>query len=53
MQVDVRSQPLTFSKDMSNEQLVVWLTNHLQLMGADYQQDISQLRGMLQYHDSA
>ena len=38
-------QLLEFSKDMSYEQLAVWLTNHPQLVGADYQQDISKLRG--------
>ena len=31
---------------MSYEQLAVWLTNHPQFVGADYQQDISKLKGM-------
>jgi hypothetical protein len=35
---------------MSYEQLAVWLTNHPQFMGADYQQDISKLRGMEQVY---
>jgi hypothetical protein len=43
-QVDVRSQ-LTFSKDMSNEQLALWLRNHPSLSGADYEEDISKLTG--------
>ena len=38
-------QPLEFSKDMSYEQLAVWLTNHPQFLGAGYQQDISKLKG--------
>ena len=38
--------PLEFSKDMSYKQLAVWLTNHPQFVGADYQQDISKLKGM-------
>ena len=45
-QVDVPPQPLEFSKDMSYEQLAVWLTNHSQFVGADYQQDINKLKGM-------
>jgi hypothetical protein len=46
-QVDGPPQPLiTFSKEMSCEQLAVWLTNHPQLVGADYQQDISKLKGI-------
>ena len=32
--------------DMSYEQLAVWLTNHPQFVGADYQQDISKLKGI-------
>ena len=43
--MDVPPQPLEFSKDMSYEQLAVWLTNHPQFVGADYQQDISKLKG--------
>ena len=43
--VDVRSQPLTFSEDMSNEQLVLWLRNHPSLSGADYDEDIGKLIG--------
>ena len=36
-----------FSKDMTSEQLSIWLTNHPQFVGADHQQDISKLKGML------
>ena len=36
---------LVFSKDMSSEHLAVWLTNHPQFVGAEYQQDISKLKG--------
>ena len=43
--INVHPQPLTFSKDMSYEQLAVWLTNHPQFVGADYQEDISKLKG--------
>ena len=43
---DVPPQPLEFLKDMSDEQLAVWLTNHPQFVGADHQQDISILKGM-------
>ena len=42
---DVSPQSLPFSKDMSYEQLAVWLTNHPLFVGADYQQDISKLKG--------
>ena len=44
-QVDVGPQPLTFSKDMSNEQLALWLSNHPNLTGTDYHEDIGKLRG--------
>ena len=43
-QVDVGPQPLTFSKDMSNEQLALWLSNHPNLTGTDYQEDITKLK---------
>ncbi len=43
--LDVRSQPLIFSKDMNNEQLAQWLRNHPSLTGTDYEEDISKLRG--------
>ena len=43
--LDVCPPPLTFSEDMSYEQLAVWLTNHPQFMGADYQEDINKLKG--------
>ena len=43
--LDVPPQPLEFSKDMSYEQLAVWLTYHPQFVGADYQQDINKLKG--------
>ena len=45
-QLDVQPQPLTFSEDMSYEQLAVWLTNHPKLVGVRYQQDINKLKGM-------
>ena len=45
--VDVCSQPLAFSKDMSNEQVALWLRNHPSLSGTNYEEDISKLRGML------
>ena len=48
VQPQVDPQPLIFSNSMSYEQLAVWLTNHPQFMGADYQQDISKLKGMQQ-----
>ena len=44
--MDVRSQPLTFSKYMSSEQLEQWLRNHPSLTGANYEQDISKLIGI-------
>ena len=47
MPVDVYSQPLPFSKRMSNEQLAQWLRNHPSLSGTDYEEDISKLRGTL------
>ena len=43
--LDVHSQPLTFSKDMNNEQLAQWLRNHPSLTGTDYEEDISKLSG--------
>ena len=47
MPVDVRSPSLTFSKDMSNEQLALWLRNHPSLSGTNYEEDIRKLRGTL------
>ena len=44
--LDAPPQPLEFSKDMSYEQLAVWLTNHPRFVAADYQQDISKLKGI-------
>ena len=44
-QVDVPSRSSTFSKDMSNEQLAVWLRNHPSLTGTNYEEDIRKLRG--------
>ena len=41
--VDVDSEPLTFSKDMNNEQLIQWLRSHPSLSGVDYEEDISKL----------
>ena len=43
--LDVSPQSQPFSKDMSYEQLAVWLTNHPLFVGADYQQDICKLKG--------
>ena len=37
--------------DMNNEKLAVWLSNHPQLRGADYQYDIKKLIGILYNHD--
>ena len=42
---DVQLQHAKFSKDMNNEQLAVWLTNHPSLTGTDYDEDIRKLRG--------
>ena len=42
---DVQPQHSNFSKDMNNEQLAVWLTNHPSLTGTDYDEDIRKLRG--------
>ena len=44
------AQPLSFSNDMSNDQLAEWLRNHPSLIGIDYEEDISKLRGTL--HDN-
>ena len=46
MRADLRSQS---PKDMSNEQLALWLRNHPSLSGTDYEEDISKLRGAQQY----
>ena len=43
--MDVQPKPLIFSKDMNYEQLAMWLTNHPQFVGADYQEDINKLKG--------
>ena len=45
--VVVYSQPLIFSKDMSNEQLAQWLKSHPSLSGVDYEEDISKLLGII------
>ena len=48
--VDVHPQPpLTFSKDMNNEQLALWLRTHPSLTGTDYEEDISKLIGKCHY----
>ena len=47
-QMDVQPQSSNFSKDLSNEQLAQWLRNHPSLIGTDYEEDISKLRGA--YH---
>ena len=43
-QVQARAQeiPRTFSKDLSSEQLALWLS---QLVGTDYHEDIDKLKG--------
>ena len=46
-QVRIHPQPRTFSKDMNNEQLALWLSNHPDLVGTDYQSDIDKLKGGL------
>jgi hypothetical protein len=38
-------QPRAFSRDMNNEQLALWLSNHPDLVGTDYQSDIDKLKG--------
>ena len=43
--LDIHPHTLMFSEDMSYEQLAVWLTNHPQFVGVDYQQDIRKLKG--------
>ena len=45
--MDVDSQPLIFSKDMSNEQLAQWLRSHPSMSGIDYEEDISKLIGII------
>ena len=45
MPVDVSPRQLAFSEDMSCEQLSLWLRNHRSLIGADYEEDMSKLRG--------
>ena len=40
-------QTWTFSVNLNYEQLSIWLSNHPQFVGADYQQDISKLKSML------
>ena len=44
-QVQNQTTDLTFSKDMSNEQLALWLTHHPNLIGTDFSEDIDKLRG--------
>ena len=44
---DALLPPRTFPKDLTDEQLVMMLTNHPILMGADYHHDIQRLKGML------
>ena len=45
--LDEHLQSLIFSKDMSNEQLALWLRNHPNLSGTNYEEDISKLIGTL------
>ena len=44
--VHVHSQTLAFSEDMSSEQLALWLRNNPSLSEAEYEEDISKLRGI-------
>ena len=44
--LDACPPPSAFSEDMNYEQVAVWLTHHPQFAGADYQQDISKLKGI-------
>lgn len=39
----------TFTKDLDDEQLALWLSNHPHLEGIECQDDIHKLRGMLQF----
>ena len=43
--IDALLSPRTFPKDLTNEQLVMMLTNHPILMGMDYHHDIQRLKG--------
>ena len=43
-------QRLTFSEDMSSEELILWLPGHPKLAGTDYQRDIYKLKGMSVYY---
>ena len=43
---DVHLQSLTFSENMSCEQLALWLRNNPSLSEAEYEEDISKLRGI-------
>ena len=40
-------QPSSFSKHLNNEQLALWLLNHPNLAGTDYEDDINKLKGTL------
>ena len=44
--VESQAESSTFSKEMSSEQLALWLRNNPSLSGTEYDQDISKLRGM-------
>ena len=46
-QETVIPQPMNFSRDMSNEQLALWLRNHPNLSGTDYQEDVAKIKGTL------
>ena len=43
--IDALLPPRTFPNDLTNEQLVMMLTNHPILMGMDYHHDIQRLKG--------
>ena len=43
--VQNQATDLTFSKDMSNEQLALWLTHHPNLIATDFSEDIDKLKG--------
>jgi hypothetical protein len=47
--VQNQATDLTFSKDMSNEQLALWLSHHPNLIGTDFSEDIVKLTGIIPF----
>ena len=43
--IDAILPPWAFPDDLNNDQLVMMLSNHPELMGTDYLQDIGKLKG--------